>query len=401
MIIKPTIRMNVAFNAHPLGCKQYVEEQIAYAKTQKPFAGPKKVLILGGSTGYGLSSRIALAVGSNADTINVSYEAGPGGSRTGTAGWWNNVYFEEYAKSAGLIAKDFIGDAFSDAARDAVINYIKNEFGGKIDLLVYSVASGKRQDPKTGETYTSSLKVIGEPLTGETIDIGTGNVIERTLEPAEQSDIDNTVKVMGGADWKLWVEALNEAGVLANGFKTVTYSYIGPKATERIYRSGTIGKAKEDMEQTAHGLNSYLENSVHGMAASVVCKAVVTRASSVIPIFPMYGAALMKVMKAHNIEEKTDAQIYRFMQEMLYGDKPEIDEAGRYRPDAWEMRPEIQAEVDAILEQVTADNYRQLMDIDGFIADFMHQNGFGYDNIDYEADLDLETLNADNQLEKL
>ncbi|MGL5043119.1 MAG: enoyl-ACP reductase FabV [Culicoidibacterales bacterium] len=392
MIIKPSIRMNVSFNAHPLGLKQYVDEQIADIKKAPKFTSAKKALIIGGSTGYGLATRLNLAFASDADTISVSFESAPTDKRTGTAGFWNNLYANQAIKAAGLLTEDFIGDAFSDEMKQAVANYIKTTFGGKIDLLVYSLASGRRTDPTTGTTYTSSLKVIGDTFTGNSYDISAQEIIERTLEPATPEEIDHTIKVMGGEDWHLWVEFLLEAGLLAENFKTVTYSYIGPLATSKIYREGTIGAAKAHMEQTAVDLDKLLKTRVHGTAYCAVCRAAVTRASGVIPVFPLYSAALIKVMTNKQIEELPHQHIYRLLHDMMYGTKPEFDASSRLRPDNWEMRADVQQEVDLLLAAVTPKNVNTILDTTSFCRLFFQQNGFGFANVDYDADIPLLDL---------
>lgn len=392
MIIQPSIRMNVAFNAHPLGIKRYIDQQIADIKGKPTFVGPKKALIIGGSTGYGLATRLSLAFGSQTDTINVSLEGQPTDKRTGSSGFWNNAYAAAAIREAGLVTKDFIGDAFSFEMKKCVADYIKKEFGGKIDLLVYSLASGKRTDPRTGITYSSTLKVIGEPLTGNTLDINTGELLERTIEAATTEEIANTIKVMGGEDWKMWIEFLLEEDLLADTFKTVTYSYIGPKATEKIYREGTIGAAKEDMERTAFELDAVLKNAVNGEALPVVCRAAVTRASAVIPIFPLYSSALTQVMKEKQIEELPHEHIHRLYIDMLYGNKRELDAEGRVRPDNWELREDVQSEVDALLAQVTEENVHTILDTSSFSNIFLAQNGFGFEDVDYSADIDLPKL---------
>lgn len=391
MIITPNIRMNVSFTTHPHGIVEYINEQATFLKEQPTFAGPKNALIIGGSTGYGLASKLALGLCAHSDIVTVSYEAAPASARTGSAGFWNTIFSHQVLEAADCQVADFIGDAFADETKAQVAEYIRTNFG-KLEFLVYSLASGRRTDPETGITYNSNLKVIDTPLHGFSVDLSSNTLIERTIEPASAQDIENTVKVMGGEDWKRWIDFLAEADLLAENFKTITYSYIGPKATERIYRYGTIGSAKAHMEQTARDLDIFLKHKVNGYARSAVCKAAVTRASSVIPVFPLYGAALIKVMTNKGIEELPHAHIYRLLVDMVYGDNPTEDEFQRLRPDAWEMREDVQAEVDALLATLTPQNYESLVDVAQFKQLFLHQNGFGYNTVDYTEDIDLDKL---------
>lgn len=392
MMIKPLIKMNVAMNAHPEGCFQNVEKQIQDIKKAGPFQGPKTALIIGGSTGYGLATRIALAYGSHTETVNVSYEAEPQieNERTGSAGYWNNAYFNTQTNKAGIHAKDFIGDAFSHEMKKEVIDYYQSR-NQKIDLVIYSLASGRRTDPDTGITYTSGLKVIDEPLTGMSVDINTKNLIEKSVPVASEKDIEGTIKVMGGEDWQLWINALLDADILSPDVQTVAYTYIGPEATRRIYREGTIGKAKEHLEQTAHALTRSLA-PLSGKAYVASLKAVVTRASAVIPIFPVYGAVLFKVMKEIGNHESTHMHVNRFIQTMLYGDQMEIDAAGRIRPDSWELAEQTQTHVESLLNTVTPENFTHISDVDNFVKEFMQLNGFEIDTIDYDKDVDIASL---------
>lgn len=392
MIIKPLIKMNVAMNAHPLGCFKNVENQIQDIQKQAPFQGPKTALIIGGSTGYGLATRISLAYGSQTETVNVSFETAPNpkNGRTGSAGYWNNAYFNQKSNADGIHAKDFIGDAFSDEMKQTVIEYYKSR-GQKIDLVIYSLASGRRTDPKTGTTHMSTLKVIGEPLTGLSVDIGSKSLVEKTVDVASDTDIENTIKVMGGEDWQLWIDALQQADILSEDVKTVAYTYIGPEATRRIYREGTIGKAKEHLESTAHTLTSQL-TTLKGNAYVASLKAVVTRASAVIPIFPVYGAVLFKIMKQLGNHETTHMHVHRFIHSMLYSDSTPVDEKGRIRPDSWELSATTQAAVSPILETLTPENFASLADVDGFVTEFLQLNGFEFDGVAYDDEIDLDTL---------
>lgn len=393
MVIKPRIKGSLALNAHPLGCKKAVEDQINYVKESTTYKGAKKVLILGASSGYGLATRISLAFGgSAADTIGVSFEKEGNKRKPGTAGWYNNIWFKEQAEKEGLIAKNFIGDAFSHEMRDEVIKYIKEEFGGEIDLLIYSLASGVRQDPDTGEVYRSQLRPKGESITGPTFNVEKESIEELTLDPATPEDEFNTIKVMGGEDWTLWVDALSSAGVLSEGFKTLAYSYIGAEVTRRIYREGTIGAAKEHLENTALELDKKLKDSIGGSAHVAVKRAIVTKASAFIPIFPLYATVLFRVMEAKGIEENAIAHTHRLFSDMVFGDKMEMDEKGRIRPDSWEMRGDVQEEVMAIYKDVTVDNFKELTDFERYKRDFMQLNGFAIDGVDYDADVDLEAM---------
>ncbi|WP_119344862.1 enoyl-ACP reductase FabV [Facilibium subflavum] len=392
MIIEPQIvRGGLVKNPHPIGCKAVVKRQIDYVKAKGAFSNKKKVLIIGGSSGYGLASRVAMAYGANADTICVSFETGITQKRIGTAGWWNNIWFKHFAENDGLIAKNVIGDAFSDELKQQVIDIIQKDFGGKIDALIYSLASPRRTDPKTGVTHESVLKsTIGE-ISAPTLDLSKKTITPGKMAAATQQDIDNTIKVMGGEDWQLWIDALQKADVLAQGFKTTAYSYDGAKATDAIYKKGTIGAAKRHLEKTAHMLNDVLQ-PVHGEAFVTVAKALVTKASAFIPLFPLYGCALFKVMKEEGTHENTIEQIDRFMRDMMYGESRIIDEAGRIRPDNLEMQSNTQQKVNAIMAQMTPQNFKQISDFDGFYQDFLALNGFGISDVDYQEEIDIDML---------
>lgn len=393
MIIEPKVKGSILLTAHPEGCKKLVEEQIEYVKDNKSYEGSKKALIIGASSGYGLATRISLAFGgSKTDTIGVSFESGPRGKRTGTAGWYNNIAFKAEAEKEGLIAKNFIGDAFSFEMKDEVVKYIKEEFGGEVDLIVYSLASGKRTDPVDGVTYTSALKSTTGGVSGPTFDFTTDTLVQQTMEDANEEELKATIKVMGGEDWALWINALAEAGVLAKGAKTYAYSYLGPKITYGIYKDGTIGAAKRHLENTAEELDTLLKEKVEGEAYVAVNKALVTKASAYIPIFPLYGAILTKVMKEKGLHEGCIEQTHRLFADMIYGNEPVIDEFRRVRPDNWEMREDVQSEVEALWEQITDDNFTELSDYAGYKDDFFKLGGFGVEGIDYDADVDLEQL---------
>lgn len=393
MIIQPKLKGNVSKSAHPYGCRQSILEQIDYVKKNEEYEGPKKVLILGASSSYGLASRISLAFGAHADTIGVSYEKGiENESKLATAGWWNNIFFREEAEKEGLIAKNFIGDAFSDEMRRDVIKYIKEEFGGKIDLLIYSLASGRRTEPSTGITYNSVLKPIGHSVSGLNINLEKDELYTQVAEAATEKEIHDTIKVMGGEDWELWVNALLDEDLLANGFKTTLFSYIGPEVTQPFYRTGTLGRAKKHTEDTSKKLDKLLKEKVNGESVICVSKAIVTKASSVIPVLPIYTAALYKVMLQKNIHEDAIMHKHRFFKDMFYGNNREFDTQGRLRPDNWEMREDVQSEVKEIMNRITPENFKSLIANDLCKKEFLRLNGFEYDGIDYNMDVNLEVL---------
>ena len=392
MIIEPKLKGSLALTSHPLGAYEFVKRQIDYVKKQEKYTGPKKVLIIGSSSGYGLASRISLAFGASADTIGVAFEKGVEGKRVGSAGWWNTIAVSEEIRKEGLVAKNFMGDAFSNEMKNDVIKYIKEEFGGKIDLLVYSLASAVRTDPNTGELYRSALKSTAKEITGPTINLEKETMDMGTMGIATEEEISSTVKVMGGEDWKLWIEFLDNAGVLTENFKTVAYSYLGPKVTYGIYKEGTIGAAKRDLEGTSDYLNDYLKEKYNGEAYVSLSKALMTKASAVIPIFPLYATLLYKVMKAKGLHEGTIEQKQRLFKDMMYGGKPELDSNRRLRPDNWEMREDVQSEVEAIWDTITPENFKEIGDYEGVREEFMQLNGFDFDNVDYSADVNLEEL---------
>ena len=392
MVIKPRLKGSLALTNHPLAAKEFVKRQIDYVKSQGKYNGPKKVLIIGSSSGYGLASRISAAFGAGSDTIGVAFEKGIEGKRVGTAGWWNTIAFTEVAKEEGLGVKNFMGDAFSNEMKEDVIKYIKEEFGGKIDLLIYSLASAVRTDPADGVTYRSALKSTEKEIVGPSINLEKEIMEETVMGVATPEEIASTVKVMGGEDWKLWIEALDKAGVLTQNFKTVAYSYLGPKVTYGIYKEGTIGAAKRDLEHTSDVLNDFLKKKYDGEAYVSLSKALMTKASAVIPIFPLYAALLYRVMKEKGIHEGTIEQKQRLLKDMMYGGKPEFDDQRRLRPDNWEMREDVQSEVEALLDQVTPENFKELSDYAGAREEFMQLNGFDFDNVDYDADINLEEL---------
>ncbi|WP_246033075.1 enoyl-ACP reductase FabV [Shewanella canadensis] len=395
MIIKPIVKGVVARNAHPTGCKQAIINQINYVKAEKPIVnGAKKVLILGASSGFGLASRISLAFGgASADTIGVSFERGPSEKGIGTAGWYNNIFFREEAEKQGLIAKNFVGDAFSPQTREQVIDYIKSEFGGKLDLVIYSLATGVRPDPVTGELWRSSIKTIGEPVTGPTINIETDTMEQMTVGTATDEEIDATEKVMGGDDWASWIEILSEADVLDKGCKTLAYSYIGAKSTYPIYHQGTLGRAKTHLHATGDMLNNKLAK-IGGTAHVSVCKALVTKASVYIPAFSPYILALYKVMKEKGLHEGCIEQMQRLFAQRVYGDKSAIpvDNQRLIRIDDWELDAGVQSEVDKLIAKIAPDNFALVGDYQGYKTDFMQLNGFELPGVDYQARVDFDSL---------
>lgn len=303
MIIEPKVKSSILLTAHPEGCRELVKQQIEYVKKEKAYNGSKKALIIGSSSGYGLATRISLAFGgSKTETIGVAFESGPKGKRAGTAGWFNTLAFNEIANEEGIKYKNFMGDAFSKEMKEEVIKFIKEEFG-QVDLVIYSLASGKRTDPTDGVTYTSALRSTTGGVTGPTVNLDDDSIYTQTMENASEEELFATVKVMGGEDWDMWIRDLAEAGCLTEGAKTFAYSYIGPKLTYGIYKDGTIGAAKRHLEKTAHDLNEYLKEKINGEAYTAVNKALVTKASAYIPIFPLYACVLFKVMKAKGIHE--------------------------------------------------------------------------------------------------
>ena len=390
MIIQPRTRGFICLTAHPDGALQAVKNQIEYVKSKgKIKNGPKKVLVIGASTGFGLSSRIAAAFGSDAATIGVFFEKPASEGKMGTAGWYNSAAFEKEAHAAGLYAKSINGDAFSDDIKKQTIDLIKKDLG-QVDLVVYSLASPRRTHPKTGVAYTSVLKPIGEPFTNKTVDFHTGVVSDITINPVEnEEDIANTIAVMGGEDWKFWIEDLKAAGVLAAGVKTVAYSYIGPELTFPIYRNGTIGQAKNDLEATVPVLNKLLKD-LHGVSYVSVNKALVTQSSSAIPVVPLYISLLYKVMKAKGTHEGTIEQMQRLFADRLYTENGEValDSEGRIRIDDWEMAEDVQAEVAKYWDKVTTETLAEISDIDGYRKEFFNLFGFELEGVDYEKDTD-------------
>ncbi len=405
MIIKPMIRSNICINAHPIGCAQDTRNQIKYVVSQKTKRNvknaseggyaPKTVLVLGCSTGYGLGTRITAAFEYGADTIGVSFEKQPSESKGGTPGWYNNLAFDTEAKKAGVRSETFNADAFSDECRQTVIAKAK-EWGVKFDLIVYSLASPVRTDPDTKVLYKSVLKPIGKEFSGASLDMMTGKLVQSSAQPATGDDIPNTVKVMGGEDWERWIKQLSEADVIAVGCKTVAYSYIGPKYSHPIYRDGTIGQAKVDLEARAKNIDAQLKK-VGGAAWVSVNKGLITRSSSVIPVIAMYLGCLFKVQKAQGTHEGCKEQMERLFTERLYtadGNVP-VDSEGRIRIDDWELDPKVQNEVDKIMPAITQENVAEMLDLEGIRTDFLNINGFAVPGVDYEKEVtDMTAIDA-------
>ena len=387
MIIKPKIRGFICTNAHPAGCAASVREQIDYVKQQGSIAGaPKKVLVIGASTGYGLASRITAAFGGGADTLGIFFEKPPTEKRTASAGYYNSAAFHQAAKAEGLYAESLNGDAFSDELKEQTIAKLKAEMG-PVDMVVYSLASPRRTDPKTGVTYSSTLKPVGQSYTTKGLNTDTEVVNEVTVEPASDEEIANTVKVMGGEDWEMWIDALADAGLLAPGCKTVAYTYIGKELTWPIYGKATIGKAKEDLDRAASAIDAKLQTS-GGEAKVAVLKAVVTQASSAIPVMPLYISLLFKVMKEQGSHEGVIEQIHGLFADQFYtSGERDVDEVGRLRMDLKELDDSIQDKVKELWAQVSTDNLRELSDYAGYNEDFLKLFGFGFDGVDYDADI--------------
>jgi enoyl-[acyl-carrier protein] reductase/trans-2-enoyl-CoA reductase (NAD+) len=385
MIIEPRMRGFICLTSHPKGCEQSVINQINYVKSKGAIDGPKKVLVIGASTGFGLASRITSAFGSNAATIGVFFEKAPAAGKTASPGYYNSLAFHMQAEKAGLYAKSINGDAFSNEVKKQTIDLIKADLG-QVDLVIYSLASPVRQHPVTGVLHRSVLKPIGDTFSDKTVDFHTGIVSEVTITPCSDEDIANTVQVMGGEDWKMWTDALLDAGVLAEGAMTVAYSYIGPDVTEPVYRKGTIGMAKEHLEATAFEITEDLAK-IGGKAFVSVNKALVTQASSAIPVIPLYISLLYKIMKAKGSHEGCIEQIQRLYSERLYtnGGIP-VDEKGRIRIDDWEMDEAVQKEVAELWKGATTENLPAIGDLNGYKSDFLNLFGFGFAGVDYAAE---------------
>ena len=385
MIIEPRMRGFICLTAHPDGCAQNVKNQIEYVKSKGKIDGPKRVLVIGASTGFGLASRITSAFGCDASTIGVFFEKPPSEGKTASPGWYNSAAFEDEAQKAGLYAKSINGDAFSNEIKQQTIDLIKADLG-QIDLIIYSLASPVRMRPQDGILYRSTLKPIGEKFTNKTVDFHTGKVSEVSIEPATQEDIDNTVVVMGGEDWSMWMETLKTENLLANGATTIAYSYIGPEVTEAVYRKGTIGQAKDHLEKTAFEITDSLKD-VNGKAYVSVNKALVTQASSAIPVIPLYISLLYKIMKENGTHEGCIEQIQRLFSERLYtGNNVPVDEKGRIRIDDLEMDSKVQDQVAALWLEADTDNLSKIGDLKGYSDDFHNLFGFGFKEVDYKQD---------------
>lgn len=387
MIIKPRIRGFICITAHPAGCKANVKKQIEYVTQQGEIAsGPKKVLVIGASTGYGLAARISAAFGCGADTLGVFFERAGEENKTATAGWYNSAAFEEFAEEKGLYAKSINGDAYSDAVKQKTIEMIKQDLG-QVDLVVYSLAAPRRTHPTTGEVFNSTLKPIGKPLVTRGLNTDKETITDVSLEPASQEEIEGTVAVMGGEDWQMWIDALMEAGVLADGAKTTAFTYLGEQITHDIYWNGSIGEAKKDLDKRVLSIRDKLAAHGNGDARVSVLKAVVTQASSAIPVMPLYLSLLFKVMKEKGTHEGCIEQVYGLFKDSLYSASPILDDTGRLRADYKELQPEVQDEVSALWPTVSDENLNQLTDFVGYKTEFMHLFGFGLDGVDYEADV--------------
>ncbi len=387
MIIKPKVRGFICTTAHPVGCEAHVKEQIDFIKDKGAIEdAPKNVLVIGCSNGYGLASRITSAFGGGASTLGVCFEKPPTEKRTASAGYYNTAAFEKFAQQEGLYAKTINGDAFSDECKAQAVSLIK-EGMGKVDLVVYSLGAPRRQDPKTGEVYSSVLKPINQSYTAKNLNTDTQLISQMTIDAASEEEIAQTVKVMGGEDWELWIEALKDADLLADGCRTVAYTYIGEKITWPIYGQATIGKAKEDLDRAAQAIDTQLA-SVNGSASVAVLKALVTQSSSAIPIMPLYLSIVFKVMKEEGTHEGCIEQLYRLFTEGLYTSTPRLDDKNRLRMDELELRPETQAKIEALWADVTQESLYEVTDYQGYKEAFLKLFGFGVDGVDYDVDVD-------------
>ena len=387
MVIKPKIRGFICTNAHPAGCTEHVQEQINYVKQQGALkSAPKNVLVIGASTGYGLASRITAAFGGGAKTLGIFFEKEGTDRKTGSAGWYNTAAFQEAADEAGLWSKNINGDAFSNEIKQKAIDTIKADLG-KIDCIIYSLASPRRTDPNSGEVFSSTLKPIGSAVTTKNLNTSKREIDEITVEAANQGDIDNTIKVMGGEDWEMWIDALKEADVLADNFKTTAYTYIGKELTWPIYGHATIGKAKEDLDRATAAIKESTKD-LNGEAYVSSLNAVVTQASSAIPIMPLYISALFKVMKADGTYEGTIEQIHALFSENLYGESPRFDDGGHLFQNYKELEDDVQARVQAVWDSVDTSSIDELTDYVGYHNEFLRLFGFGIDGVDYDQDID-------------
>jgi enoyl-[acyl-carrier protein] reductase/trans-2-enoyl-CoA reductase (NAD+) len=387
MVIEPKIRGFICTTAHPSGCAEAVRRQIDYVSGLPRVEGPKKVLVIGSSTGYGLASRIVAAFGSGAATLGVFFERPPTETRTASAGWYNTAAFEKQAHEAGVYARSVNGDAFSESVKEKTIGIIKSDMG-KVDLVIYSLASPRRTHPITGEALTSVIKPIGKPYTNKTVDFQTGAVSQITIQPAEEDEIHQTIAVMGGEDWSMWMTALRDADVLAQGVTAIAYSYIGPAVTHAVYRDGTIGYAKNHLEETAVAIRNLLA-PLDGRAFISVNKALVTQSSSAIPVVPLYISILYKVMKDKGLHEGCIEQMARLFSERLYDAGMVTDGQGRIRVDDLEMRDDVQESVSMLWEKMDTQNVTSCSDMEGYRREFLNLFGFGFDNVKYGEDVDI------------
>lgn len=384
MIVEPKVKGFICTTAHPVGCREGVKRQIDYCKGRGKTEGPKKVLVIGSSTGYGLASRIAVTYGYGADTIGVAFEKESNGRRTATAGWYNTKAFEEFATEDGYYAKSFNGDGFSREMKEQVIDTIRRDWG-KADMVVYSMAAPRRT-LSDGTTVSSVLKTVGTALTNKTIDLRSNEIKEVTVPVANEEEIQNTIKVMGGEDWEEWIQALMDAGVLADHAVTLAYSYIGPEVTHAIYKDGSIGQAKKHLYETSKKLTE--EFSDRDLKAYIsVNKALVTQSSAAIPIVPLYISLVYKIMKEKGLHEGCIEQMQRLFTDKLPGQKTDAD--GLFRLDDWELQDDVQKKIEELWTEVTTENISELGDIDGYWEDFYHMFGFRYDNVDYGADVEI------------
>lgn len=400
MKIIPSIRKNLFTNSHPVGCEKNVLEQINNIKKESPFDGPKNVLIIGGSSGYGLASRISLALGCNSNTINVCFESGPKGKRSGTAGYWNNVAFHKHLSNEQNTHKDFLGDAFSRTMKEAVVHYAKETFGA-IDLVIYSVASGARKNWKTGEVIFSKIKSLGKDVIGKTVDIKDNSVHEITVAGANPQEVADTVYVMGGSDWEDWMSILDENQLLSEYAKTISYTYIGGETTKAIYRDGTLGKAKTDLEETTIRLDKMLHDKYSGEALVSSSKAVATKASIYIPQMPIYVACLYDVMTKNNVHETIELHKYRLFKDMVYGTKRILDDSGRIRLDHLELSDEIQKNTKELMLSIDDEHIDELYGYQLFVKDLYNLNGFRNDKINYDNDIDIDSLQEHYQFTRV
>lgn len=386
MVVEPKVKGFICITAHPEGCRENVRQQIAYAKARAKENCPKKVLVIGSSTGYGLASRISAAYVGGAATLGIMFERESNGKRTATPGYYNTKAFEEFAKADGLYAKTINGDAFSKEIKEETIRVIKEDLG-KVDMVVYSLAAPRRT-MADGTVYQSVLKTTGGEFTEKSWNVDTNVVSQVTIPSATEDEVEATVKVMGGEDWLDWMDALKEADVLAEQAVTVAYSYIGPELTYPVYNHGSIGMAKKHLYETSLQINE--KYGAEGVKAYIsVNKALVTQASSAIPIVPLYFVSLYKVMKQKGIHEGCIEQMVRLFTDKLFAEKPETDEKGQIRLDDWEMREDVQSEVMDIWSKVTTENIRDLADVDGYWEDFYHLFGFKFDTVDYTKDVEI------------